>query len=281
MMMNAENTFSWSPDGKVCAVIGAANDVRLYDASSGTNVATIQSHEGNAVALAFSANSNQLVTTGIDRTIKIWDVTNAGQGRTQLVRTFGGSALPITSVTFSSDGRTISTSASSAVNVWDLSSGSSSRTLALTPREVRGALDAIQEEHGSQLSAGGQYVSTRTSDGGVKVLETRTGKEVRTLSNEPGTKLGYSELSQDGKLLVVPEGTDRSLTGASGQPLASPAAGAAASTQAPTQTSPQQNPQQARHRAIPKNRQKKRASRWRKCSNPARWAEAAAVEWGA
>lgn len=249
-MMFAEHTFAWSPDGKVVATTTFGDDVKLFDATSGAGIVSIRAHSGSPVALAFAADSTQLATTGTDRTIKIWDVKNASQGGAQLVTTFGGSALPISSASFSGDGRTISTSAASAVNIWDLPSGSSARSIELTPRIVRNVADAVEIQHSSQLSAGGQYAYAKTSDGGLKVWEARTGREVKALANQPGLKIGYAELSRDGKLLVVPEGRDRLNPGAS-------SAGATTSSSQPaTQPAPQATPPQNQKPSDPKKQAK-------------------------
>ena len=206
--IGAENTLAWSFDGKLCAVTGASREVKLFDTSSGQNTATVDAHEGSVLTLAFASDGSRLATTGIDRTIKIWDISGSNASRPQLVRTFGGTALPVSSVAYAADGRAITVAGSNAVNLWDLSSGSASRTMEIAPPTIKRPADLTEELTRSYLSAGGQLIASRTSDGSLKVWETRTGREVRSLTFDPEVRVGAGDLSFDGKLLAVPEGRD-------------------------------------------------------------------------
>jgi WD40 repeat protein len=73
---------TFSPDGKYLAcgdpvirqkVAGVA---LVWDAQTGKEVATFRGHPYEVTAVAFSPDSRQLVTGGLERTIRIWDVIN-------------------------------------------------------------------------------------------------------------------------------------------------------------------------------------------------------------
>ncbi len=78
----------------------------------------------------------------------------------------------------------------------------------IAPPTIKRPADLTEELTRSYLSAGGQLIASRTSDGSLKVWETRTGREVRSLTFDPEARVGAGDLSFDGKLLAVPEGRD-------------------------------------------------------------------------
>jgi WD40 repeat protein len=76
---------------------------------------TIQGHAGPVVNVSFSPDGRRLLSSSLDRTVKLWD-TETGRE----VLTLRAHAAPLAVVTFSSDGsRAASVDHYGIVRVWD------------------------------------------------------------------------------------------------------------------------------------------------------------------
>jgi WD40 repeat protein/transcriptional regulator with XRE-family HTH domain len=67
---------AFSPDGKTLAVTGADSRVHLFDAGSGSKLATLHGFSNYAYAVAFSPDGRTLAAGGADRTVRLWDVAD-------------------------------------------------------------------------------------------------------------------------------------------------------------------------------------------------------------
>ncbi|HSI31985.1 MAG TPA: c-type cytochrome domain-containing protein [Tepidisphaeraceae bacterium] len=64
---------AWSPDGARIAV-GSVGDARVYDAKSGSRIATLPGHDGGVFAVSFSPDGKRLATGGYDGNVRIFEV---------------------------------------------------------------------------------------------------------------------------------------------------------------------------------------------------------------
>jgi WD40 repeat protein len=75
---------AFSRDGKVLASAGFDKTVRLYDPTTGDELAILRGHGQEVLSVAFSAD-NLLATASWDGTVKLWDwaASKAGEGRAE------------------------------------------------------------------------------------------------------------------------------------------------------------------------------------------------------
>ena len=71
---NAVYGVDWSPDGRLIASASLDNSVKLWDATTGKQVARLPGHGDGVSAVAFSPDSKTLFSSSLDRSIKIWNV---------------------------------------------------------------------------------------------------------------------------------------------------------------------------------------------------------------
>jgi WD40 repeat protein len=213
MTLTGAAGFAFSPDGRWLAagrLAGTAKDrqrpgqVVLVDAETGKEVHAMAGlHPGAVTAVAFSADGQRLASAAKDPSafnkpgeIKVWDVE-----RREEVRTLPGQGFPAAGAVFSPDGRfLVSADANGGPKVWDLETGKEFTPegdgasapgkllkwldkvagTALAPPEVGGGpVVAVAFSADGRLLAEARGGPERA--GVVRVYDTRTRKEVRTL----------------------------------------------------------------------------------------------------
>src|SRR5262249_40609376 len=110
------HALAFSPDGKRLAA-SWHSVVRVYDGEGERKLASLSGHENHVVGLAFSPDSQQLATAGVDTTVRLWDVERAEQ-----VSIWRGHRGRANRVAFHPDGWMLASSSSQPgeVRLWDL-----------------------------------------------------------------------------------------------------------------------------------------------------------------
>jgi WD40 repeat protein len=69
-----------SPDGKRIVTASSDKTARIWDASTGKEIAVLRGHEDVLLSAAFSPTSARIVTGANDETARIWDAASSLRG---------------------------------------------------------------------------------------------------------------------------------------------------------------------------------------------------------
>jgi hypothetical protein len=151
---------AYSPDGKYIASGSGDKTVKLWDAVTGTEIATLQGHSNRIYSVAFGLHGRWLVSGSADRTAKIWDVTNRLENNTLC-----GHKGTVWSVGLSPDGKRITTAGHGIIKMWDIDTGSELITLG----RQAGVYTVAFSPDGRRIVSGG--MGSGSSDATIKVWE--------------------------------------------------------------------------------------------------------------
>jgi WD40 repeat protein/serine/threonine protein kinase len=193
---------AYSPDGKHLASANARFEpataafsrweVKLWDAATGKPLREIGRHANAVHAIAFSPDSQHLVTGCRDGSVKVWDV-ETGKERLDLK----GIAPRVRGVAWSPDGKWIaacSDNANTQVVLWDVMNGEQKLRF---DKHTSGVLHVAFSPDSTLVASVGDL-----GDGTVRVWETAGGKEIARLtcnSNIPRV----AAFSHDNKFLAT------------------------------------------------------------------------------
>jgi WD40 repeat protein len=224
---------AFSPDGTLLAACDNRL-VRLYDASNGDLVRTLDGHATDVTAVAFNREGTRMASGASDGTVSIWDV-NDGHRLAEMAAhadaieglTFtpdglrlitGGSdgslrfwdatkgemiyedsdfTSEVLSVTFSPDGALFGFAASGGAHLWHLDFASTDGETELTYEEVL----SIPGSGSVKFSPDGRQLAT-ISGNDIIVREAATGRELQKFVGHTGWVMGV-EFSPDGSRLVT------------------------------------------------------------------------------
>ena len=137
-------------------------------------------HTATIWALAASPDGRLVASAGVDRTIKIWSLSDA-----RLWRTLDGS-FGIEALAFSPDGRVLASGADDGITLFDATTGSQIRRIDACDDviKMRGAGDVFSGKPSAvaalAFSPKGQFLASACDgDESVKVWDLATGREVR------------------------------------------------------------------------------------------------------
>ena len=108
------NDVAVTPNGRWLATAGSDGVAKVWS-FTGELIASMGGHSGNVWSVEFYQDGTRLATSGVDRTVRLWDAASG-----QLLRTITNHQAPVRDVTFSADGLRMATaSADSTAQISD------------------------------------------------------------------------------------------------------------------------------------------------------------------
>jgi WD40 repeat protein len=194
-------TIAFTPNGKNVITSDDAS-TWIWDADTGALVRELPCKQGRAItSITVSPDGRKILTT-LNRVgpnddqygMVMWDIGGAE------IRRFLGHKGTVTSVAFTSDGRTaVSASCDHTIGAWDVESGRRVRTLAGHEGDINQI--AVTPDGRTVVSASGDYWKGELHDPSVRVWELSSGKLIKTIPNGK-TAVDHMTLSADGKVLA-------------------------------------------------------------------------------
>ncbi len=162
-----------SADGKLLAVAGSDNTIKLWELATGKHLKDLAGHSATVTSLRFSADGAKLFSGSADKTVRVW---NAADGQT-IVQVETPAAVQ--AITLIGDGTRIATGgADNIIRIWQLGG----EPLALTQqKEITGhsgpvtALETVPNAN-TQIVSG-------SADGSVRHWNTDNGQAVRQMAH--------------------------------------------------------------------------------------------------
>jgi len=188
------------------ATVSWDHTAHLWNARNGAYVATLNGHDENINAIAFSPDGRWLATGSRDSTVRLWDVD-----RVQTAAILRGHEKAVSGVAFSNDGsRILSWSEDKTVRVWDVPSGT----------EI-----AVLKGHGNfikyaEFSRDGARIATASMDNLARLWNAATGTELLSLRGHTNF-VNSAKFSSDGSRILTAswDRTARLWNAESGEPI--------------------------------------------------------------
>jgi uncharacterized protein with WD repeat len=169
------HSVAFSPDSKRIVSCGGET-VQVWDAETGQATLTLKGHSSTVLSVSFSPDGKRIVSScgcvGLSLAppppeVKVWDADTGQQ-----TLTFNGHRDPITSVSFSPDGkRIVSGSLDETAILWNAATGQELLTL-------KGHTDYVTSV---AFGPDGKRIVSASNDRTVKVWDAVTGQEILTL----------------------------------------------------------------------------------------------------
>src|SRR5262245_7325929 len=169
---------SFSPDSKTLASASYDGTLKLWDMTTGKELATLGEYRGCLGCVAFSPDGKTLASGTIGspvyvpdlKKVKLWDVAS-GKVRT----TLDGTRFHVHAVAFNPDGKTLAT-LNGDVKIWDLAANKVQATLQGHTKEDKETTELAYLVESVAFSPDGKTLAAASRDMTVKVWDVANGK---------------------------------------------------------------------------------------------------------
>ncbi len=177
----------FSPDGRLIASGGWGKSIKIWDATSGSELMNLTGHEDTVWCVAFSPDGQRLASASADKTVRVWDVQSGRE-----VRTLRGHGKEVCYVTFSPDGKRIaSAERGPATKIWDAATGA----------EVTNIQRRSSWMMGLAFSPDGERITSGNKDS-ITVWDTTSAAQIMTIAAAHKLWVTCVAYSPDGKSIV-------------------------------------------------------------------------------
>lgn len=149
-------------------------------------------HTNSVNAVVFSPDGRFALSGSTDKTVKLWDIASGRE-----IKTFKGHRERVTTVAFSSDGRYGLSAAGypdKTVRMWDISTGKEIKKFTIDASIINNV----------SMSPDGNTILVGTYSEISKLLETASGKEIRSFKNVYSSVSGsVTDISHDNRYLLT------------------------------------------------------------------------------
>ncbi|MEC7556042.1 MAG: hypothetical protein VYA32_02640 [Planctomycetota bacterium] len=194
-------SLAFTPDGQHIAS-PSGNSVELRAVTSGRLIRSLDGHTKSVMRIAISPDGQQLASTSMDQTIRLWDI---GTGET--LQTLEGHTNSVLAVAFSPDGKLLaSASRDHSAKLWELATGKVLHSYESTSGFV---VDVAFSPDGKHIATAASFRPFKMGDktvilkepGEINLWEIQTGTSILSLKGHDSAIVGV-DFSPDGKHLV-------------------------------------------------------------------------------
>ncbi|MBI5153862.1 protein kinase [Candidatus Poribacteria bacterium] len=178
----------FSPDGSMALTASGDKTARVWDTSSGRELAVLAGHLGLLESARFSPGGTQIATASNDGTIKLWSAPDWRE-----TRTLEGHTRGVIDARFLADGtQLLSCAHDGGVRLWDLRTSGS--LVLVSGREG--------DLHGAAPDPAGARFVTAGEDKTARIVDIKTGAELTVMRGHLGRVLS-AEFSPSGALVAT------------------------------------------------------------------------------
>jgi WD40 repeat protein len=227
---NYVSACAFSPDGKILISSSWDKTLRVWECSSGREIATLTDHADQVGFCAASPDGHFFASSSYDKTVRLWRFDTF-----QCVKTFEGHNKRVTCCAFSPDGGLLASCDDFTVKLWDVKKGRELETLrpgnikhlSFSPdgkqillvrdggrfelwnstlkRREKTFSDYASTFETCSFSPDGQFITSGTGGGKLSVWETGIKREVATLKGHQEV-VNSCAFSPDGEYLISASG---------------------------------------------------------------------------
>ncbi|KAF2154578.1 hypothetical protein K461DRAFT_202404, partial [Myriangium duriaei CBS 260.36] len=186
-----------STDGRLIAVLAAANSLRVYlwDTSTGDQFRILEGHDAGISAIVFSPDTNVLATASRDSTIRVWRVRSSMPSQASNIHDG-----EIFSMSLSSDGALVSVVDEQLIRLFDVHTGTETQQI---QNKIRLDNDkGLDHHYRSMFSPDGKMIATWGSNSVMQLWNTQTGQQIQMLGGH-GAGISLVTFCDGGKIIVT------------------------------------------------------------------------------